>query len=130
MKVIRLGPGEGRHYAMGRLSATFKADEEETDEGYAVSEWHLEPGFEGVGAHSHEANDEVFYVLGGSCQILAGDDWSEVVAGSFVRIPAGVTHDFRNPGTASATLLNFFIPGGFERDMPKIVDWFARNGAS
>jgi hypothetical protein len=26
-----------------------------------------------------------------------------------------------------AGLLNFFIPGGFEREMPAIVKWFAKN---
>ena len=130
MKVIRLGPGEGRRYAMGRLEAVFKADEDETAEGYAVSEWYMEPGFEGVGAHSHEANDEVFYVLGGTPEILTGEDWTRVKAGGFVRIPAGVAHDFRNLAGPRAVVLNVFIPGGFERDMPKIVDWFAANGGA
>ena len=128
MKVIHLGPGDGRHYAMGRLSAVFKADEDETAQGYAVSEWHMEPGFEGVGAHSHDANDEVFYVLEGTAEILTGESWASAGRGSFLRIPAGVTHDFRNRGGKKAAVLNFFIPGGFERDMPKIVEWFAKNG--
>ena len=38
-----------------------------------------------------------------------------------------MTHDFRN-GTGKRTgILNFYIPGGFERNMPEIVKWFAAN---
>jgi hypothetical protein len=46
---------------------------------------------------------------------------------SFVRIPAGVTHDFENRTDERMGLLNFFIPGGFEKNMPMIVDWFEHN---
>jgi hypothetical protein len=38
-----------------------------------------------------------------------------------------VTHDFRNPTGRVARLLNLYIPGGFEREMPGIVAWFAKN---
>jgi mannose-6-phosphate isomerase-like protein (cupin superfamily) len=124
---IVLAPGEGRRYAMGSLAAVFKADEAETAAGYAVSEWWMEPGFAGVGAHSHAANDEVFYVLDGAPELLVGDAWTTLGRGGFVRVPAGVMHDFRNPTAGRAGLLNLFIPGGFEREMPGIVDWFARN---
>lgn len=36
--VIHLSPGGGRRYAMGRLTALFKADEDETGAGYSISE--------------------------------------------------------------------------------------------
>jgi mannose-6-phosphate isomerase-like protein (cupin superfamily) len=123
--VLCLHPNEGRHYDMGGLTARFLADEEETASAYSVSEWRLEPGHEGVGAHHHDANVELFYVLEGTPQLLTGETWHDCQPGSFLRIPAGVTHNFRNPGTAPARLLNVFIPGGFERNMPEIVAWFA-----
>ena len=126
--VIRLGPGEGRAYDMGALSARFLADEEETDAGYSASIWRLEPGQSGAGAHHHDANDELFFVLEGHPEILTGETWVSCAPGSFVRVPPGVTHDFRNPGEEPAELLNVFLPGGFEREMPGIVRWFAENG--
>lgn len=125
--VIALPPGGGRRYEMGKLTALFKADEAETGAAYSVSEWILQPGQEGVGAHSHAANDEVFIVLEGTPELRVGDSWQSYETGAFLRIPAGVTHDFRNPTGRVARLLNFYIPGGFEREMPGIVAWFAKN---
>ena len=129
MTPIVLPPGGGRRYECGpRLTALFKADEAETAERYSVSEWCMEPGFEGVGAHSHEGNDEIFWAIAGRPEVLVGESWQAVEAGSFLRIPAGVMHDFRNASDAPARLLNVFVPGGFERQMPAIADWFQRNG--
>jgi quercetin dioxygenase-like cupin family protein len=120
--------GAGRSYEMGKMRAIFKADGTETSQRYAVSEWWLEPGCDGPGAHSHEENEELFYVLEGTVSFLVADEWIEADAGTFVRIPPGITHDFHNTGNSKAGLLNIFIPGGFERHMPAIVEWFAKNG--
>lgn len=124
MEALILGPGEGRVYRMGRLTAVFKADGDETQDRYALSEWWMEPGFEGVGAHLHAENDEVFHVLTGRAEILLGEVWHPVAAGTLVRIPRGMRHDFRNRSDSRAGLLNVFIPGGFEGAMPAIVQWF------
>lgn len=125
--VIFLPSGAGRRYVMGNLTAVFKADEAETNAAYSVSEWILQPGQPGVGPHSHDANDEIFVVLDGCPDILIGQDWRRCNVGDFVRIPCGVMHDFRNLTLSPATLLNIFLPGGFERSMPQIVAWFAKN---
>ncbi|WP_109677506.1 cupin domain-containing protein [Dyadobacter jejuensis] len=125
--LIFLQPGDGRKYDCGELTAVFKADENETSNRYSISEWWLEPNFGGVGAHQHEHNDEVFYGLEGTVSILVGDNWVEVEKGAFLRIPAQTMHDFQNRTNQKAGLLNFFIPGGFERDMPSIVKWFTDN---
>jgi mannose-6-phosphate isomerase-like protein (cupin superfamily) len=117
----------GRHYEMGSLHAVFKADEAETQERYSVSEWWLRPRTLGPGGHRHEDNDEVFYVLEGRPELLVGEDWVALERGGFALIPRRVTHDFRNTTEEEAGLLNLFIPGGFERDMPNIVRWFEEN---
>ena len=75
----------------------------------------------------HTDNIELFYVIAGTASILAGEDWLEAPAGSFVRIPASVMHDFENRTDARVGLLNVFLPGGFEENMPAIVRWFADN---
>ena len=124
---LLLKAGEGRIYNCGTMTAIFKADENETNEKYSISEWWLEPNLEGVGAHLHEDNDEVFYVLEGTTSILVGDNWIDAEKGTFIRIPAKTIHDFCNRTDKRTGVLNFFIPGGFERSMPSIVKWFEEN---
>jgi mannose-6-phosphate isomerase-like protein (cupin superfamily) len=123
--VIFLRPGAGRHYDAGPMHAVFKADGDETADRYCVSEWWLDAGQPGPGPHSHEANEELFYVVEGEMSFLAGDDWIDAPRGSFLRIPAGVTHDFENRGDARAGVLNVFVPGGFEPLMPRIVEYMS-----
>jgi hypothetical protein len=60
---------------------------------------------------------------------LIGDDWIDAPKGSFVLAPGGVTHDFQNRSDARAGVLNFSSPGGFETQMPAIVEWFEENPA-
>jgi len=124
---IVLLPDQGRAYDMGKMRAVFKADGVETRDRYCVSEWWMEPASPGPGPHSHEENEEIFYVLEGTASILVGSSWVEAEKGSFIRIPAGVIHDFANRSDSKMGLLNIFIPGGFEHNMPAIVEWFRQH---
>jgi quercetin dioxygenase-like cupin family protein len=112
------------------LTALFKADGAETGERYSASEWLLDPGQTGVGAHSHENNDEIFLVLEGAPEFLLHGTWRSCPAGSFLRIPAGEVHDFRNAESMPARFFSMFLGDGFERNMPAIVDWFAEREPS
>lgn len=123
---IFLPPGKGRSYPMGRISAVFKADREETREAYSISEWWLEPHTQGPGPHSHE-EDDVFFVIEGTMSFLVDGRWIDAPRGSFVLAPGGVTHDFENRSSSRAGVLNLSIPGGFEGSMPEIAKWFAAN---
>ena len=123
---ILLRPGEGRSYPMGRISAVFKADGDETRGSYSISEWWLDPHTQGPGAHSH-AEDDIFYVIEGTMSVLIGDRWIDAPKGSFVLAPGGVTHDFENRSSSRAGVLNLSIPGDFEKNMPAIAKWFAEN---
>ena len=123
---VVLGPGEGREYPMGRISALFKADGAETASRYSISEWWLEPNTQGPGPHSHP-EDDVFYVIEGTMSVLVGEKWTHAAKGSFVLIPGGVTHDFENRGNVRAGVLNLSIPGEFEPDMADIAQWFLEN---
>jgi quercetin dioxygenase-like cupin family protein len=120
--VVR-GPGEGREYPMGRLSAVFKADGAETGQAYSISEWWLDPHTKGPGPHSHP-EDDVFYVLTGTMSVLVDAEWIEAAAGSFVLVPGNVPHDFENRSSERAGMLNVSTPGDFEQHMPGIAQWF------
>jgi mannose-6-phosphate isomerase-like protein (cupin superfamily) len=122
--VILLTPDQGRHYPCGPMRAVFLADGAETGDRYSASIWWVDPGQPGPGPHSHETNEELFYVIEGTMTFLVGDRLVDAVAGTFLRVPAGVTHDFENRTSRPAGVLNVFIPGGFESNMPAIVEWF------
>ncbi|MEQ8338895.1 MAG: cupin domain-containing protein [Cyclobacteriaceae bacterium] len=91
---IILPSGQGRIYNCGSMTAIFKADENETNEKYSVSEWWIEPHSDGPGPHRHEDNDEVFYVLEGTTSFLVGDQWVDANKGTFLRVPSQTIHDF------------------------------------
>jgi len=128
--VIVVRPGEGRQYDCGPMQSAFLADGEESGNRYSVSIWWVSPGRPGPGAHSHEANEELFYVIEGMMTFLVGDQYIDAEPGTFIRVPAGVTHDFENRTRQRAGVLNVFIPGGFEVQMPAIVEWFRAHAAT
>jgi mannose-6-phosphate isomerase-like protein (cupin superfamily) len=107
-ETIILPPGGGRAYRIGAMRGVFKVDHE----AYCASEWSVDPGGSGSGPHRHEEDDEVFLVTEGTMWFRTGDDWVEAPAGTFLRIPAGVTHDFENRGDRPAVAFNIKIPGG------------------
>jgi hypothetical protein len=88
-EVIVLGPGEGRAYAIGAMRGVFKADHED----YCASEWSVEPGCGGPGAHSHPDQVELFLVTEGTMSFLLGDTWLDAPAGTFLRVPARLPPD-------------------------------------
>src|SRR5688500_19126144 len=110
---------------MGRISAVFKADEDETARQYSISEWWLDAHTAGPGAHAHP-EDDVFFVIAGTMSILVDGTWHDAPAGSFVLVPGGVKHDFENRSDARAGLLNF-SPCVFEPAMKSIAEWFLAN---
>lgn len=125
---IVLAPMAGRVYDMGRISAIFKADEEETQARYSVSECGWSPERKVLGAHSHP-EDDLFYVIEGVMSLLVGEEWIECSKGSFVLIPGGVTHDFENRSASRAGVLNFSsptfpapsnVPQGREKSRPSL----------
>jgi len=112
---------------MGRMSAVFKADLDETDSALSVSEWWLEAKTEGPHIHQHpEAH--LFYVLEGTLTIyLEGEDWTEATKGSYIYIPGGVEHGFENRSAEKVGFMSINTPGGFEKSLPAIVNYFEDN---
>lgn len=64
--------------------------------------------------HIHSNEDETFYVVRGSLEILLGDKTHLARAGDFVYVPRGTVHRFKNVGKGSAVQLVTFSPAGME----------------
>ena len=123
---VILAPGQGRRYSMGRMSAVFKADLEETETKYSISEWWVDPNTHGPGVHQHP-EDHVFCVIEGVLTVFVNGEWSQAERGCYILIPGGTPHDFENRGTTPAGFISINVPGGFETHLPGIVEWFAAN---
>ncbi len=95
---------------------TVIATKEQTGGSYCLLH-HRAPKDSGPAPHSHE-QDEALYVLEGELTLIAGEERFTATAGSFVYIPDGTIHTFRVE-SAEAQLLNWYMPGGFERVIQK-----------
>ncbi len=72
--------------------------------------------------HVHYLQEEAHYVLEGTFSFLNGNEWIEAQTGSFIWIPRGVRHTFRNVGSQTGRLFSTnTLPGAHER-------WFRHVG--
>lgn len=123
---ICLRPGEGREYNMGPIISVFKADLSESKNRYSISEWWVDPMTEGAHPHKHD-EDDIFFVIEGVMSFLINDKWIDAERGSFILAPGGVMHGFENRTNKKAAVLNISVPGGFEKNMSMITDWYQEN---
>ena len=67
-------------------------------------------------SHVHPDEDDAFYILDGELIFTIGEEGEEVVAGpgTFVLVPPGVRHGFRNPADEPVRMLNLHAPAGFD----------------
>jgi mannose-6-phosphate isomerase-like protein (cupin superfamily) len=65
--------------------------------------------------HVHAAEDDAFYILEGELTFTFGEDAAPAPPGTFVLIPPGLPHGFRNDGATPVRMLNLHAPGGFDR---------------
>jgi mannose-6-phosphate isomerase-like protein (cupin superfamily) len=66
-------------------------------------------------AHIHEGEDDAFYILEGEMTFLLEDGEVGAGPGTFVLVPPGVDHAFRNDGPVPVRMLNIHAPAGFDR---------------
>ena len=121
-------PTDGRVYKLGateNVEVTFKADGDEVDSRYSITEWWMDSHAPGPDAHVHETSDELIYVLAGPVSILIGDAWTQMEKGSLAVIPAGTRHGFRNDSEQRVGVLNIFLSAAYEAMMPQIQALFA-----
>ena len=71
------------------------------------------PGRE-LGQHSHEDEDDSFYILSGELTFVFGDEEAVAGPGTFVLVPPGVLHGFRNDTDEAVRILNVHAPAGFD----------------
>jgi mannose-6-phosphate isomerase-like protein (cupin superfamily) len=65
--------------------------------------------------HVHAGEDDAFYILAGELTFTFGDEEAPAPPGTFVLVPPGVEHGFRNDGAVPVRMLNIHAPAGFDR---------------
>lgn len=106
-----VGAGSGRVIKLPGATMEFKTV---SDAALNVVVGTVEAEFPGPMPHIHRVHHESFYVVEGTFDFLVGEDAHRLEAGSFIDVPTGVLHDFRNPGPGPARLLAIVNPGGIQ----------------
>jgi mannose-6-phosphate isomerase-like protein (cupin superfamily) len=66
-------------------------------------------------AHVHDEEDDAFLIMEGEMTFVFGGEEAAAPPGTFVLVPPGVEHGFRNDGDVPVRMLNIHAPGGFDR---------------
>jgi mannose-6-phosphate isomerase-like protein (cupin superfamily) len=117
-----LPSGKGELRTENRNLVSCKAISGNTLGAYSLFEVTVVPqGEPPLQAYSWE--QQAYYILEGELVIQQGDRSFKVTAGSFVDIPKGILHTFKNVGTSPTRLLAIITPMGYEKSF---VEWVSQ----
>ena len=81
-------------------------------------------GADGAAPHYHTGSSEMFFMLDGKLEVLAGEEIVTVSEGDMLVVPPLITHAFRAAVDSPADVLIVFIPGverfGYFRLLEKV----------
>lgn len=109
-----VAPGQGPKLWVFSELITIVAGAADTGGQYGLTD-SLVPPQGDAPPHVHEREDEAFWVIEGEIEVLVGEERHLARAGSFVHLPKGIVHAYRNVGPAAARFLTLMVPGGLER---------------
>jgi len=100
---------------VGGSTIRLLADCAGTDGAISANRTLLRPGADGPPPHYHAGSAEIFFVLNGALQALAGDRVHILDAGDFLVVPRNMPHAFAAPAGTQADVLIVFAPGARDR---------------
>ncbi|MGZ4202771.1 MAG: cupin domain-containing protein [Thermoleophilaceae bacterium] len=65
--------------------------------------------------HVHREEDDAFYIIEGEMTFVIGENEVPAPPGTFVLVPPGVEHAFRNDTDEPVRMFNIHAPAGFDR---------------
>ena len=121
--------GEGRSlWIFGEL-VTYKVTAEQTGGAYSLFEVMSRPEEGGPPPHVQHREEEAFYVLEGEITFTVEAQTLTGGPGTFVQIPRGTPHAFRNNSASPARMLIQCTPSGFDRFMAEFATELPSPGA-
>jgi len=107
-------PGQGKAYSAVGDKYVFLATGEQTSGAYCLVEATVPPGG-GPPPHYHTREEETFYVLEGEITFMVDGKMVTGTPGTFVQVPRGTPHAFKNQSSAPVLMLIQCVPAGFDR---------------
>ncbi len=112
-RIVRPEDHDGVPNAAGGDVYSTLASGKHTHDGYFLTHAIVPPGG-GPPAHIHTREEEAFYIIRGELVFLLDDSELTVSAGTFLNVPRGTKHRFRNDAHAEAEMIFWFAPAGIE----------------
>ena len=120
MRPYILAPGEGTAIENPVSTLIFNATGAQTGGGMTAIDTVVAPG-EGPPLHVHAEQDEFIYVLDGTFTVRLADELTDAQPGSFIFIPRGTPHTWKNAEDEPARFFAGFVPAA-----PAFEEWFTR----
>jgi quercetin dioxygenase-like cupin family protein len=114
-KAVVIKDTEAEVLQAGTTTIKLIADSDTTDDLVSVNRSILDAGASGPLPHYHSGSAELFFVLGGTLQALAGDQVHMLDIGDFLLVPKNTPHAFAPPAGAEADVLILFVPAMMKR---------------
>ena len=113
-------PGDDRETIEGAGDEyRFLATGQETGGRYFLMEGIVPPGG-GPPPHIQTREEEGFYVLEGTVRFWVDGEVIDASGGTFLHVPRGMLHNFRNESNENARVLFIFAPSGIEEMFSKM----------
>jgi quercetin dioxygenase-like cupin family protein len=113
-KVKIVEPNKGKHIAVAGDINTIVVSKQDTGGTYSFIEAKVFPGG-GPAPHIQTREQEGFYVVEGQVTFKANGQTIVAKPGTFVNIPPGVLHSFKNETNEIAKVTFVLSPGGMEQ---------------
>lgn len=109
--IIRSGEAEFLGADDFPASVRLLADASSTSGALSAQRVTLTSGTDGASPHLHQGSSELFFLIEGAAQVLAGSDVTTLRDGDLAVVPPGTPHAFAAAPGASADLLIAITPG-------------------
>jgi mannose-6-phosphate isomerase-like protein (cupin superfamily) len=115
---------------LAQLSTRLLADSDATGGALSVTRTTMGEGIEGARPHTHSRSAELFYLLDGQLQLLAGDQVLTAAKGDLVIVPPAMAHAFATLPGRSADFLIVQAPGLPRFDYFRLAERISRGEAT
>lgn len=117
--LLSLKKGEGERLNVVGDVVTIKATAQDTRGAYSLIEVQTPPGG-GAPMHFHTKEDEAFFVLEGTYELVKPAETIRLEEGGFAFVPRETVATYRNAGSTWGRMLILCTPGGHDQFMKAI----------